>query len=120
VEPPGWLTKAEGLGPARSLGLGAVLVANPKILLLAAGAGLVIGQAQLTAAGLVGAALLYVAVGSSTVVAPVLGLVVAGERVAALLASARRELVQHSAVITAAVLGILGAVLIGDGIGALL
>ena len=119
-EPPAWLERAETLGPARSFVLGAALVANPKILLLAAGAGMVIGQAQLSAAQQLGTAVVFVALGSSTVIAPVLAYLAGGDRATTLLASARRELVQHSAAITAAVLVILGAVLIGDAIEVLL
>ena len=115
---PRWMTAIDSLTSARAFGLAFALAAvNPKNLLLAIGAGYVVGGAELTIGELVVATLIFVLIAASTVLIPVLGFVITGDRARAPLTNMRMWLVANNATITAIVLLVLAATLIGKGIG---
>ena len=105
--------------PAGALVTGfALVVANPKVLLMNAAAGLIVGT---TAAG-VGtwlAVTFYTVVAGSTVIIPILAYMVAGEQVDRQLERFRDWMQREHAVVTAVILAIVGLLLLYTGIRAL-
>jgi hypothetical protein len=79
---PGWMGSIQDATPAKGVRLALLLsVANPKVVLLAAAAGLDIGATKATAAGVVLTAVLFTMVASISVAVPVLTYAVVGDRV---------------------------------------
>ncbi len=116
-EAPAWMRSIEDSTPAEAARLGLLLsAANPKIVLLAAAAGLVIGAADLSSSGTVGAAAVFTVVAASTVAVPVLLYAVFGERVLGPLASMRDWLRANNAAVMAVVILVIGALLVARGI----
>jgi threonine/homoserine/homoserine lactone efflux protein len=116
-EPPAWMRSIDDATPRTAVRLGVLLsAANPKVLLLAAAAGLVIGSAGLTTAGAVTATAVFTVVASSTVALPLLAYVVAGRRVLAPLGRARVWLQDNSAAVMAVVIWVIGALLVVKGV----
>lgn len=119
-EDPAWMRSIEGSTPAEAARLGLLLsAANPKIVLLAAAAGLVIGAADLSTSGAVGAAAVFTGVAAATVAVPVLLFAVFGERVLGPLASMRDLLRANNAAVMALVILVLGALLVAKGVSGL-
>ena len=117
---PKWLATVDAITPGKALGLGVLLSAvNPKNLALAAAAGASIAQAGLDSVQDVEAIALFVIIGSVTVVGPVLVSLFARGAAAGPLASVKEFMTDHNAVIMMVVLLVLGAKLIGDGLGGL-
>jgi threonine/homoserine/homoserine lactone efflux protein len=117
-ELPRWMRSIQDATPARGLRLALLLsVANPKVLLLAAAAGLDIGAAQSTAAGTVLAAVLFTLVASISVAAPVLAYAVAGPRVLPPLEKAKDWLTRNNAAVMAVVIIAIGLALLKNGLG---
>jgi len=116
-EAPAWMRSIEDSTPAEAARLGLLLsAANPKIVLLAAAAGLVIGAADLSTSGAAGAAAVFTVFAASTVAVPVLLFAVVGERVLGPLASMRDWLRANNAAVMALVLLVLGALLVSKGV----
>ena len=116
-EAPAWMRSIEDSTPAEAARLGLLLsAANPKIVLLAAAAGLVIGAADLSTSGAAGAAAVFTVFAASTVAVPVLLFAVFGERVLGPLASMRDWLRANNAAVMALVLLVLGALLVSKGV----
>lgn len=116
-EVPAWMRSIDAATPRRAVRLGILLsAANPKVLLLAAAAGLVIGSASLTTTEVVTATGVFTAVASSTVALPLLAYVVAGQRVLAPLGRARVWLQDNSAAVMAVVIWVIGALLVVKGV----
>ena len=119
-EPPAWMTSLQDATPRSAVRLALLLsVANPKVVLLAAAAGLDLGTADLTPAGTVGAVVLFAAVASISVAVPVLLFAVRGEAVLVPLARVRDWLLRHSDAILAVVIAVIGLVLIKNGVAGL-
>lgn len=117
AEPPAWMRSIERATPARALGLGLLLtVANVKELAFAAGAGMIIGGAALPPGRALALATVFALLGSLGVAAPVLWMRWAGGDGRDRLAAARDWLVRNNAGVMAAVLVVIGAMLIGSGI----
>ena len=115
-ETPKWMSSIDGLAPSGAMRLGIVLsLANPKVLLLAAAAGLAIGSAELSLGGDLGAAAAFIAIASVTVALPVVLFVVLGERVLGPLGHVRDWLERHNATVMAVVIFVIGALLIVKG-----
>lgn len=116
-ETPGWMQALDGMPPARALRTGfLVTAANPKELIFGIAAGVVIGSATLPL-GMVAAALLtYAAIATITVVVPVMAFLLIGAPVLAVLEPVRTWLVRYYNIIIAAVLAVIGAVMIGKGL----
>ena len=105
------------LGFWDALGLGILLAAvNPKNLILGAAAGVVVGTSNLAVGNAVGAIGVYVLLAASTVVVPVVGFLVARDRLRRPLDSLRAWLERENAVIMGVVLLILGVVVIAKGL----
>ena len=119
-EIPAWMQSIDGTTPAKALRLGVLLsAANPKVLLLAGAAGLAIGSAQLTTAGIVLATAAFTVVACSTVALPVLLYAVVGDRILVPLAGLRTWLQENNAAVMSVVITVIGAVLLVKGIGGL-
>jgi threonine/homoserine/homoserine lactone efflux protein len=117
-ELPGWMRSIQDATPAKGVRLALLLsVANPKVVLLAAAAGLDIGAANATAAGVVLTAVLFTMVASISVAAPVLTYAVIGDRVLPPLEKAKDWLTRHNAAIMAVVISVIGLVLLKNGLG---
>lgn len=114
---PKWMSSIDALDPAGAARLGLILsLANPKVLLLAAAAGLAIGSQDLSSVGDIGAVLVFVLVASTTVALPVLFFVVRRPRVLEPLSRVRDWLERHNSAVMAVVLVVIGALLVIKGV----
>ena len=117
---PKWMQAIDHVSFPRAAGLGFLLSAvNPKNLLLAAGAGLAIGGGDLDAGSIALAIGIFTVVAASTVLVPVVGYLVAAERLRRPLDALRVWLSRENATIMSVLLLVLGVVVIGKGIGQL-
>jgi threonine/homoserine/homoserine lactone efflux protein len=115
---PKWMAAVDHFTPIRALVLGVGLSAvNPKNLALTLAASASIAQAGLSAGDDAIAIAIFVVLGSVTVAGSVLFYLVARDRAEEPLASIKVFMIQHNAVIMLVILLVLGAKLIGDGIG---
>ena len=115
---PAWMSAIDTMTTARGFILGFVLSAvNPKNLLMAAGAGVIIGTAGLAVGEIVVATVVFVIVAAISVALPVIAYLVASTRMAAPLEALRAWLVQNNATVMAVLLLVIGVVLVGKGIG---
>ena len=103
----------------KAFGLGAPLAANPKSLAMTLAAGLALGRADLSSTQTIGSLAVYVAIGSITVVAPVLMHVLSAQRTDRRLARWRSWLAANNATVMAALLAVIGVLLIGSGLAGL-
>lgn len=117
---PAWMSTIDTFGAGRSLGLGAVLsAANPKNLALTAAAAASIAQTGVSGGQSAVAVAVFVVIASLTVVGPVVFYVAATDRAAGPLTALKDLMAQHNAVIMMVVLVVLGAKVLGQGLGAL-
>jgi threonine/homoserine/homoserine lactone efflux protein len=114
---PGWMNKITGATPGRAAIIAAALVVvNPKVLFICAAAGLAIGSAGLGTAGAWISMVFYVLVAASSVAIPVLAYAVAGERLDGPLARLKDWMERHNAALVAAILTVIGLLLLYKGI----
>lgn len=114
---PGWMEKIDEITFPFAVGLGFALSAvNPKNLLLAAGAGVAIGGATLGTGSLVGVIAVFTLIAAATVLIPVVGYLIAAQRLRGPLDALRGWLAKENAVIMTVLLLVIGVVLIGKGI----
>lgn len=114
---PAWMNSMSKFTPPRALGAGAVLtVVNPKVLFICAAAGLAIGTAGLRAPGTWGAVVWFVLVAGSTVAIPILAYAVAGSRLDEPLARLKDWMERQHAVMIAAILVVIGLMVLYKGI----
>lgn len=119
TRPPALLNRLRGITPASAALIGSgLVVANPKVLVMNAAAGLIIGAAAVGVSGWLAVAF-YTALAGSTVIAPVLAYVVAGDRVDRQLERIRHWMQREQAALTAIILAIVGVMLAYTGIRAL-
>lgn len=117
---PSWMATLDQAGAGRAVVLGVALsAANPKNLALTLTAAASIAESGLAGGETVLAAAVFVAIGSLTVAGSVAFRLVAGERAAKPLASIKQFMAANNAVIMMVVLLLLGAKLLGDGLGGL-
>ena len=115
---PEWMSAIDSMTAGRALGLGFLLAAvNPKNLLLAISAGLIVGGAALTVGQTIVVIIIFVLLAASTVLVPVIGYLIASARLARPLDELREELIENNATIMAGVLLVIGVSVIGKGIG---
>ncbi|WP_308797634.1 GAP family protein [Agromyces silvae] len=115
---PKWMAAIDGMTAVRGLVLGFLLSAvNPKNLLMAAAAGVVIGTAGLDAGASAVAILVFTVVAAISVAGPVIAYLVASARMAGPLEALRAWLVHNNATVMAVLLLVIGVVVIGKGIG---
>ena len=116
---PALLNHLSRITPAAALAIGfALVVANPKVLVMNAAAGLIIGTAAV-GVGVWLAVAFYTAIAGSTVIIPTLAYMVAGERVDRQLERLSDWMQREHAVLTAVILVIVGILLLYTGIRAL-
>jgi len=115
---PSWMAGIDSASPARAALLGIALSgANPKNLALTLAASASIAEAGLDTADTAIAVAVFVAVGSVTVAGAVLFTLAAPATAAPPLAAVKQFMADNNAVIMMVVLLLLGAKLLGDGLG---
>ena len=118
--PPRWMERIDSLTPLRAAGLGFMLVAvNPKNMLLVLSGAVTIATTTLVPLAQLGALLVFTAVGSLGVSAPLLASLLLGERANAPLLRFKAWMMHNNASIMATVLLVLGVVLIANGVATL-
>jgi threonine/homoserine/homoserine lactone efflux protein len=116
-DPPAWMGSLNDATPGRALLLGVLLSgANPKNFVLTAAATTSMVEAGAHDSDLLVAVIVFVLIGSCTVVGAVLVHVLGGTRGAALLDAVRTFMVANSTVITVVIMLILGANVLGGGL----
>ena len=117
---PAWMDGIDSASPSRAALLGAALsAANPKNLALTLSAAATVADSGLDSGDEAVAVAAFVAIGSLTVVGAVLFRLLAGARADRPLEAVRGFMSEHNAAIMIAVLLVIGAKLLGDGIAAL-
>jgi threonine/homoserine/homoserine lactone efflux protein len=117
-EMPKWLATVDRINPLAAAGLGLLLSAlNPKNLALTAAAAAAVAQAGLSSGGDAVAIAVFVIIASITVVGPVVAYLIFSTRAAGALGAIEEFMTEHNAVIMMVVLLILGAKLLGQGLG---
>jgi threonine/homoserine/homoserine lactone efflux protein len=114
---PRWMGTIDSFTARKSLAIGVLLSAvNPKNLAMSVAAGLAIAQAAIPTGQEVVVLIIYILIGASGVLVPVIVYFAMGDRAATILGGWRKWLEENNAVVTAIVLLVLAAVLIGQGI----
>lgn len=115
---PKWMQAIDTLSFFAAFGLGFLLSAvNPKNLIMTAGAGIDIGGAGLSAGPTIVVIAVFTLIAASTVLVPIVGYLVAAERLRAPLDALRGWLAAENAVIMAVLLLVIGVSMVGKGIG---
>lgn len=115
---PKWMKAIDTITFIAAAGLGFLLSAlNPKNLIMAAGAGVDIGAAELSAGSSALVIAVFTLIAASTVLVPVIGYLIAADRLRAPLDALRGWLAAENAVIMAVLLLVIGVSMIGKGIG---
>ncbi|MEV4686530.1 GAP family protein [Microbacterium sp. LWH3-1.2] len=115
---PKWMQAIDKVTFPVAFGLGFLLSAvNPKNLLMAAATGVDIGSAGLDVGSIVLAIAIFTLIAASTVLVPVVGYLIAAEKLRGPLDALRVWLAKENAVIMAVLLLVIGVSLIGKGIG---
>jgi threonine/homoserine/homoserine lactone efflux protein len=116
---PAWLNRLSRMTPvgAAAVGLGLILV-NPKVLVMNAAAGLVIGTAGLGVPGAWLAVAYYTVIAGSSVLVPILAYAIAGQRVDHQLERVKQWMERQHAVLMAGFLAVVGLLLVYTGIRA--
>ena len=117
---PAWLNRLSRMTPvgAGAIAVGLILV-NPKVLVMNAAAGLVIGTASLGVPGTWLAVAYYTVIAGSSVLVPILAYAVAGERVDHQLERLKQWMERQHAILMAGFLAAVGLLLVYTGIRAL-
>ncbi|MDG3009472.1 GAP family protein [Rhodococcus sp. D2-41] len=119
-EAPKWMQAIDDLTLPKGLGLGFALAAvNPKNLLMCIAAGIAIGSAGLAAGQATVAVVVFVVIAASTVVIPVVGYLLAADKLRGPLDELKQWLQANNAAVMSVLLLVIGVVLIGKGIGGL-
>ena len=117
---PKWMAAIDTMTPAKALVLGFLLAAvNPKNLLLAASAGLVVGGASLSLGQTIAVIAVFTVIAASTVLGPVIAYLAASAKMAEPLERLREWLVDNNAAIMAVLLLVIGVSVVGKGIASL-
>lgn len=117
---PKWMQAIDTFTAGKSLGFGMLLSGvNPKNLALTIAAATTIAQTGISGGEEVGALVVYILVGSLTILAPVIIYFVMGVKAADILGEFKSWMAAHNAAIMTVLLIVLGAKLIGDAIGGL-
>lgn len=120
TESPKWMRSFATLTPVRAAAIGlALTVVRIEVLTMCALAGLAIGSGNLDSTGQLLTGAIYVAVAASTVATPVLAYVGAGHRLDAPMARLKEWMERNNAAMLAAVLVLIGGMVLYHGIDAL-
>lgn len=116
---PAWLNRLSRMTPvgAAAVGFGLIMV-NPKVLVMNAAAGLVIGTAGLGVPGAWLAVAYYTVIAGSSVLVPILTYAIAGQRVDHQLERMKQWMERQHAVLMAGFLAVVGLLLVYTGIRA--
>jgi len=118
TRPPAVLNRLSRITPAGAAAFGVALsVANPKVLVMNAAAGLIIGTAAVGVAVSIAVAF-YTFVAGSTVAIPIFAYLIVGERVDRQLERFKDWMQREHAVVTAGILVVVGLLLLFTGIRA--
>ena len=120
TESPAWMRSFATISPTRAgiTGL-ALVVVRFEVLVMCLVAGLAIGTSQLSVAGELICAVFFVAVSASTVAIPVLAYAAAGHRLDDTLARLKDWMEKNNAALLAAILVLIGLMVLYNGIQAL-
>ena len=117
-EMPAWMAAIDSMTAGKGFGLGFLLSAvNPKNLLMAAGAGVIVGSAALSIGSMVVVVVIFTVIAACSVLVPVIGYLVASSAMSGPLDSLRAWLVRHNAAVMTVLLLVIGVSLVGKGIG---
>ncbi|MFE0701049.1 GAP family protein [Streptomyces sp. NPDC058872] len=117
---PGWMKAVDTATPGKAAGLAAALViANPKNLVLAVGGAVSIAGSTASAGGKAAAAAVMVLLASLCTVLPLGVYLLGGDRATTLLADVKAWMATHNAAIMTTVLVLLGAKYVGDAMSGL-
>jgi len=117
---PQWMASIDRIEPLRAIGLGAALGgANPKNIAFTLSATTSISELGLSGRGGAFSTGAYVLLASLTVVIPVLAHLALGRRISPSLDSLKQFMLTNNAVIMMVILIVLGAKVLGDGLGGL-
>lgn len=114
---PRWMDGIDALGPGKAFGLALLLGGvNPKNLLLAAGAGASLAQSGTSGTATAVSLVVFVALASSTIAAPVVYYLAGGESAKARLDGLKSWLAVHNAAVMTVLFLVFGVDLIAKGI----
>lgn len=114
---PKWMSAFATITPARAFVTALILVVvNPKVLFMCIAAGLAIGTEGLGRSGAAVGVASYVALASATVALPILGYAISGDRLDGPLARLGEWMERQHAVLVAAILVVLGVLVLYKGI----
>jgi threonine/homoserine/homoserine lactone efflux protein len=117
---PAWMASIDDFTAVKSFGLAALLSGvNPKNLGLTVAAASSIGAAGLTGSDEAIVVVVYVLIASCTLMVPVVGYLIAGDRMRPALDSMKAWLLTNNSAVMAVLFVVLGAKLLGDGISIL-
>ena len=117
---PGWLSALDRFTPAKALGVGLLFSAgNPKNLMLTLTAAVTISASTLTTSQQIATMGLFILIASVGVLAPMVVFLVSGDSAARVLGGWRTWLAVNNANVMSVLLLVLGALFIGQGLGAL-
>jgi hypothetical protein len=114
---PKWMSAIDTINPPKALGLGALLSGvNPKNLVLCLTGGVIIGSGGLSAGETVVAVAVFVLIGSCSVAIPVVGYLVAQQRMQGPLDELREWLTLNNSAVMSVLLLVIGVAIIGKGL----
>jgi threonine/homoserine/homoserine lactone efflux protein len=114
---PKWMSAIDSMTAGKALGLGFLLSAvNPKNLLMAISAGVIVGSADLAVGQIAVVIIIFVLLAACTVLIPVIGYLIASARLSGPLDKLREWLVDNNALIMAVLLLVIGVSVIGKGL----
>ena len=119
---PKWTKAIDTMTAAKGAGLGFLLSAlNPKNLIMAAGAGVIIGgtEASLDPGSQVVSIAIFTVIAAASVAVPVLAYLAASDKMAGPLESMHQWLVKENAVVMGVLLLVIGVAMLGKGLGSL-
>ena len=115
---PKWMQAIDKITFIVAFGLGFLLSAlNPKNLIMAVGAGLDVGGAEMSTGSIVLVIAIFTLIAASTVLVPVVGYLIAADKLRGPLDALRGWPANETAVIMAILLLVIGVSMIGKGIG---
>jgi hypothetical protein len=114
-----WAEAVGALGVAKSIGLGLALNIRPKGLILSAAASLALRSAKLDVEETTVLVIIYSAIATSTVTVPIVATLASPDWMEPRLITARDWLNEHGHVVTATVMLLVGAIIVGSGVGKL-
>lgn len=121
ADPPGWMSKLDGISAGGSFGLAFLLSAlNPKNLLLTVGGAATIAAEGLSTSDEYIAVAVFVVIASLSILIPVITYLLLGDRAENAMGNAKDWLINNNQTVMAVLLLLIGVSLVGDAIEILL